>query len=993
MAESAHLLESLNHDPRLAAALCAQRDPPNDRRELEVIRKAEGERRLRLPLVRCKITHFALLLALLAGALLLFLAASPRQHANAAAGVADVVREDLAFCGPVDRDTEYHTRRPLYWVGNILGWEECCAECDVDPECGAWTHRGNHCYLKRLAPGEEPRKVPREGVTSGGTGGKFKKHGVVATVMAQQGADMMDKNSSLLPDSVRENETCAGTVDIEGYGRVQVAAAMFMRQEEEAAPVEVPHGWAVMPRLNSRAYLTQNCSAGDYSNVSALKVLGKRIRYTTDITHTACGCNARLHLVPLKASIGKDKCGDGYCGPEAACGAKCGAVGLQDANQYAWATQMWVHDDVAGMGGGYGGGDGVVGRRQWNESVYGPGALCIDTSWPFMVEVAFPVDELGLLMAVDVTLTQPKKSCPLKMHLNSYSFKGRDALAEVSLFLSEGVTPMVAYSNSSHLAWLDGAGPDGLGPCVQESPEACPETVRFYDFAILEQGEEVPSSGIGAEDDDILGEAMDEVHDHMQSADKAKRDEAVAALEENADMGDDECMGGCSQAIRLKSLMAPYSNGSSAEQPETAREDPQAKSEDYLERVDGNEEWVVEEEAVLIMGNNNKVLMRRTKGEVLVGRIDGDKLVLFHNEGSVELAALRQRTVSYETISKGSCGDVGLSAVGDLATCLHAGMALGYFSDAQEYSGPSKRPEGCYILKGQIWLASNPANRHHGVVGDRLPICSSGGYATTTSTSTTTTTTTTTRTTTWLWPSLFCVEVTRAGGYEFPLVKEQLRQGASIFACDECAVFSDGGKPRLVGIGPNLKEIRTIVIPKIKQNMGHVDFAAGLTTNSWLNTATFLQVWELLKKDGRFQKHDWLIKVDPDAVFFPHRLRPHVRGHTYNGAAFYFLNCRRWEPALFGSIEIFSKEAMNRYLAGQWSCRKQLPWHGWGEDYFISHCMDMLGVGRIYDWTLLSDKRCYFAPCGDTSKVVFHDYKDARPDGKWFKCWRESIRR
>lgn len=291
------------------------------------------------------------------------------------------------------------------------------------------------------------------------------------------------------------------------------------------------------------------------------------------------------------------------------------------------------------------------------------------------------------------------------------------------------------------------------------------------------------------------------------------------------------------------------------------------------------------------------------------------------------------------------------------------------------------------------------------------PICASLAYPTTTSTSTTTTTTssttsttisttittttttTSTSTTTWGFPSFFCVEVTRSTGYELPLVKNQLTQRASIFGCEEYAVFSDGGSPQTVGIGPDGKEIRTTVIPPIKQVTGNLN-KAGVTTNSWLNTETFLQVWDLCEKDGRYKKHDWVVKVDPDAVFFPDRLRRRMRPHTIKDSKLFVMNCARYNPvALYGSVEIFSRGAMDAYLAGKWNCRNKLPWHGWGEDFFMSHCMDMLGVGRIYDFDLLSDKRCVYRPCSDTSRVVYHDYKDAKLDGTWFKCWRESVHR
>lgn len=190
-----------------------------------------------------------------------------------------------------------------------------------------------------------------------------------------------------------------------------------------------------------------------------------------------------------------------------------------------------------------------------------------------------------------------------------------------------------------------------------------------------------------------------------------------------------------------------------------------------------------------------------------------------------------------------------------------------------------------------------------------------------------------------------------------------------------------------IGTDPNGQPIVSIVIPKIKQKVG--DLQKGATTNSWLNTDTFLQVWDLAKKDGRFERHDWTVKVDPDAVFFPERLRTSLLPHTVSGGNLYVMNCDKYKTvALYGSLEIFSQKALRTYVDQQWTCRNELPWHGWGEDFFMSHCMDRLGVGQLDDFSLIGDKRCHYAPCSDASKVVYHDYKGKEP---WFNCYNMSV--
>jgi hypothetical protein len=98
----------------------------------------------------------------------------------------------------------------------------------------------------------------------------------------------------------------------------------------------------------------------------------------------------------------------------------------------------------------------------------------------------------------------------------------------------------------------------------------------------------------------------------------------------------------------------------------------------------------------------------------------------------------------------------------------------------------------------------------------------------------------------WGTPSLYCFAVTRREGYEPDLVKEQLRRGVGIFACDEYSVFSDG-EPMHLGNSTS-GEVWTFAIPKLKidEKKGQYN-ENGSTTDSWINTQTFMQVWQSVK--------------------------------------------------------------------------------------------------------------------------------------------------
>merc|ERR1719253_1114229 len=163
---------------------------------------------------------------------------------------------------------------------------------------------------------------------------------------------------------------------------------------------------------------------------------------------------------------------------------------------------------------------------------------------------------------------------------------------------------------------------------------------------------------------------------------------------------------------------------------------------------------------------------------------------------------------------------------------------------------------------------------------------------------------------------------------------------------------------------------------------------------------TFMMVWDEVIREGKYLHHDWVVKVDPDAVFFPERLRHRLVKYTpttkLDVPAAYFVNCDLEYGALdtlrfgkvFGSLEIYSREALAAYAAnGEPQC-KALPWQGWGEDFYMQKCMELMGVMHLQDFTMVADKRCHFAPCTDETKVAFHDWKTVPA---YFDCWAQSL--
>lgn len=237
-------------------------------------------------------------------------------------------------------------------------------------------------------------------------------------------------------------------------------------------------------------------------------------------------------------------------------------------------------------------------------------------------------------------------------------------------------------------------------------------------------------------------------------------------------------------------------------------------------------------------------------------------------------------------------------------------------------------------------------------------------------------------------PTLFCFSVIRNTGYEPDVVREQVRRGASIFACDASLVLSDGPSIDLEGV-------RTVgIVTNWQVTSGNMS-TPGTTTTSWLNVLVFMKVWAWMKRDGRYVHFQWTVKVDPDAVFFPERLRGHLVPFTRPPQPLFFTTCNRvfmdnepFKEKLFGAVEVYSKEALDRFLVDIERCNTELNWHGWGEDFWMQTCLDLLGVPSVSDADLVSDGRCSATPCTDATKVAYHDFKGVGP---YFTCWKLSL--
>lgn len=230
--------------------------------------------------------------------------------------------------------------------------------------------------------------------------------------------------------------------------------------------------------------------------------------------------------------------------------------------------------------------------------------------------------------------------------------------------------------------------------------------------------------------------------------------------------------------------------------------------------------------------------------------------------------------------------------------------------------------------------------------------------------------------------SFFCWALLTVDKEDMSLIREQFTRRVSIFACTEWAVFSD--VKTWVG-----DEINSIPIPTGPPATwgsvpGHPDW------HMWLNTDVFLRAWHAVQHDGRYKNHDWTIKVDTDAVFFPEHLYYNLKWYfEHDGLTqydpVYFKNCWQYK-SLQGPVELLSKPAVDKFLDGIDGCTGNIKYQEWGEDWFMNKCLKQLGIRGVQDWNLLSDFNCGEEPaklCKKNFKVAFHPFKTKK---EYFEC-------
>merc|ERR1712127_374668 len=149
--------------------------------------------------------------------------------------------------------------------------------------------------------------------------------------------------------------------------------------------------------------------------------------------------------------------------------------------------------------------------------------------------------------------------------------------------------------------------------------------------------------------------------------------------------------------------------------------------------------------------------------------------------------------------------------------------------------------------------------------------------------------------------------------------------------CDDWALLSTD-EPTVLGKTKDGKEAKSLKVEPAPITTS-VDGTAG-------NAKLFINSWNAILEDGRWQRHAWVIKVDPDAVIMAERVRAHLAPHVLENV--YVVNCNKFPespnfPMMYGSVEIYSYKAIETYSRSHGACEEDMGMmlEQWGEDYYM----------------------------------------------------------
>lgn len=233
--------------------------------------------------------------------------------------------------------------------------------------------------------------------------------------------------------------------------------------------------------------------------------------------------------------------------------------------------------------------------------------------------------------------------------------------------------------------------------------------------------------------------------------------------------------------------------------------------------------------------------------------------------------------------------------------------------------------------------------------------------------------------------SLFCFTLFIPNTYEEGMIDKQLAGGVGVFECEAYAIYSNVS--HTFGEGNERSVDVRVVDVNLQCEYGEVHMDNGISFTTAFNTPIFIVLWKKVFSDGTFLDHNWTVKVDPDTVFLPDRLRAMVRSESHaaasTGAGMFLNNCKL---GLHGPIEVLSSHALSAWAKSHKTCPDPPE-----EDVYLQKCLTHLGSEQMNQFDLLAESSChrddwwqnpYWEDC-TTGEASFHPFKNVMD---WQAC-------
>jgi len=213
-----------------------------------------------------------------------------------------------------------------------------------------------------------------------------------------------------------------------------------------------------------------------------------------------------------------------------------------------------------------------------------------------------------------------------------------------------------------------------------------------------------------------------------------------------------------------------------------------------------------------------------------------------------------------------------------------------------------------------------------------------------------------------LGTTLFCFMAVLPDSYEVHLLAAAMARKTSIFACENHRYYSS-----------------------VKVGFFQANGDGGVFNNYSANSGVFVDIWNRVFQEELYKMYDWTVKVDPDTVWLPSRLRPRLAAFKAGAKDAVYIRNTEYKIEILGPIEVISFEGM--VWLSRAHCAPVLEGETFGgEDDWLHKCVRSLNMTALEDLTMLINRAPVAAldACEhNQTYVAYHAFKDP---SMWAMC-------